>query len=106
MNLFEQFEGLSECISRAIQEHLAKSNISWPHELTRPVLRVEAFLEDEYHRQGNVSPHSSQIASVRMKPMNPAPGSKVWLNMPLWTLHRRIECALLWPPIATRPSGV
>jgi hypothetical protein len=72
MNPFEHFDELSECISRAIKEHLTKSNIDWSHELPHCILRVEIFLEDEGHRQGNVSPRSSQIASVRIKPVNPA----------------------------------
>jgi hypothetical protein len=72
MNPFEHFDGLSECISRAIQEHLVKSNIDWSHEFTHCSLRVEVFLEDEGHRQGNVSPRSSRITSVRMKPVNTA----------------------------------
>jgi len=50
MNAIEGIEGLSECIGRAIQEHLAKSNINlaWPQidSLSHPVLRVEAFIED------------------------------------------------------------
>ncbi|CAA9958981.1 SET domain containing protein [Pyrenophora teres f. maculata] len=46
----QDVHGLSECIGRAIQEHLARSNINlaWPQldNLTHPILRVEAFLED------------------------------------------------------------
>lgn len=50
MNALDGIEGLSECIGRAIQEHLAKSNINltWPQidRLDHPVLRFEAFIED------------------------------------------------------------
>jgi ATP-dependent RNA helicase DDX49/DBP8 len=50
MNGLQDIDGLSECIGRAIQYHLAKSNlhIAWPQidGLDHPVLRVEAFLED------------------------------------------------------------
>ena len=50
MNGLQDIDGLSECIGRAIQDHLAKSNIhiAWPQidGLDHPVLRVEAFLED------------------------------------------------------------
>lgn len=50
MNALEDVEGLSECIDRAIQDHLAKSNINvpWPQldNFVHPILRVEAFLED------------------------------------------------------------
>ncbi|KAL7772541.1 hypothetical protein CFE70_002500 [Pyrenophora teres f. teres 0-1] len=46
----QDVHGLSECIGRAIQEHLARSkiNLAWPQldNLTHPILRVEAFLED------------------------------------------------------------
>jgi ATP-dependent RNA helicase DDX49/DBP8 len=40
--------GLSEAIERAIQNHLAKSDSEWPlvDGLSRPVLRIEAFIED------------------------------------------------------------
>ncbi|KAF1925556.1 DEAD-domain-containing protein [Didymella exigua CBS 183.55] len=59
-------EGLSEVIGRAIQEHLERSNINvaWPQidGLVRPILRVEAFLEDA--GPGNVtSPRSERVAS-------------------------------------------
>lgn len=42
----DEFEGLSDCISRAIEEYFASSQ--WPviRNLARPVIRVEAFLED------------------------------------------------------------
>lgn len=50
MNALEDIDGLSECIGRAIQEHLAKSdiNLAWPQidRLNHPILRFEAFLED------------------------------------------------------------
>lgn len=63
----ESVEGLSECISRAIQEHLERSNINvtWPHvdELSHPVLRVEAFLE-EAGASNAARQHSKRVASV------------------------------------------
>ncbi|EMD90469.1 hypothetical protein COCC4DRAFT_159908 [Bipolaris maydis ATCC 48331] len=59
-------EGLSECISRAIQEHLAKSNINvaWPQldNLNHPILRVEAFLEEAGNDNG-ARARSERIAS-------------------------------------------
>jgi hypothetical protein len=59
-----QVEGLSECIGRAIQEHLEGSNINlaWPQieTLVRPILRVEAFLEDA----GPENASSQKVASV------------------------------------------
>lgn len=41
-------DGLSECIARAVQEHLKNSNIEWPglDGIDHPRLRIEAFLED------------------------------------------------------------
>jgi hypothetical protein len=57
-----EIDRLSECIVRAIQDHLANSNIEWSH-IDHPILRVEAFLEDT---NGNSSmPRSQRIASVR-----------------------------------------
>jgi ATP-dependent RNA helicase DDX49/DBP8 len=64
MDHFGHFDGLSECIGRAIREHLLKANIDWPKEFTHPVLRVEAFLEDEGHGQKSISSRTSRIASV------------------------------------------
>lgn len=62
-------EGLSECISRAIQEHLAKSNIdvTWPQldSLNHPVLRIEAFLEEASNDHATRA-RSERIASVRL----------------------------------------
>ena len=61
-----EIEGLSECIGRAIQEHLAKANIEWPwphlSNLDQPILRVEAYLEDKV--DGVSLPRSERIASV------------------------------------------
>jgi ATP-dependent RNA helicase DDX49/DBP8 len=61
-----QVEGLSDCIGRAIQEHLAKANIVWPwphiSSLDHPILRVEAYLEVQ--NGGANSPRSERIASV------------------------------------------
>jgi ATP-dependent RNA helicase DDX49/DBP8 len=60
-------EGLSECIGRAIQEHLERSNINiaWPQieSLVRPILRVEAFLEDAGQENASAS-RSERVASV------------------------------------------
>jgi hypothetical protein len=68
MNGLQDVDGLSACIGRAIQEHLAKSNISiaWPQldSLTHPVLRVEAFLEDAGPNT-ETRAKSERIASVR-----------------------------------------
>lgn len=67
MSAIQDVEGLSECIGRAIQEHFAKSNIgvAWPQldSLTRPILRVEAFLEDA-GTDNAVRARSERIASV------------------------------------------
>ncbi|KAF2637272.1 DEAD-domain-containing protein [Massarina eburnea CBS 473.64] len=62
MNAIE-IAGLEECIDRAIQEHLANPNLKWSQlsGLNRPVLRVEAFLEDA--GQGDISSHSKRITS-------------------------------------------
>lgn len=67
MAALKDIEGLSEVIGRAIQEHLEQSNINvaWPQidGLVRPILRVEAFLEDA--GPDNVSsPRSERVASV------------------------------------------
>lgn len=67
MAALENVEGLSEVIGRAIQEHLERHNVNlaWPQidGLVRPILRVEAFLEDA--GPGNVSsPRSERVASV------------------------------------------
>ncbi|KAJ4337447.1 putative RNA helicase [Ascochyta clinopodiicola] len=66
MAAIKNVEGLSEVIGRAIQEHLERSNINvdWPQidGLVRPILRVEAFLEDA--GPGNtLSPRSEKVAS-------------------------------------------
>lgn len=67
MTGLEDVEGLSEVIGRAIQEHLERSNINiaWPQidSLVRPILRVEAFLEDAGPRSIS-SPRSERVASV------------------------------------------
>lgn len=69
MSSLESIEGLSECISRAIQDHLERSNISvtWPHvdKLNHPVLRIEAFLEEAGSANATHS-RSKRVASVRM----------------------------------------
>ena len=68
MNAIQDVDGLSECIGRAIQEHLAKSNINvaWPQldSLNHPILRVEAFLEDA-GPNNTTRARSEKIASVR-----------------------------------------
>ncbi|KAF2738701.1 DEAD-domain-containing protein [Polyplosphaeria fusca] len=48
MTSLATIDGLSECIARAIQEHLAKSKIEWSGagNFCRPIVRFEAFLED------------------------------------------------------------
>ncbi|KAF2680326.1 DEAD-domain-containing protein [Lentithecium fluviatile CBS 122367] len=68
-----EIDGLSDCIARAIQEHLAKENVEWPHlgSLDHPILRVEAFLEDR--DDGRALPRSERIASV---PENDGPRRK------------------------------
>ena len=67
MSALENIDGLSECIGRAIQEHLAKSNlnVAWPQidHLNRLILRVEAFLEDAGPIDGSRR-RSERIASV------------------------------------------
>lgn len=67
MAALENVEGLSEVIGRAIQEHLERSNINiaWPQidGLIRPILRVEAFLEDAGPSNMS-SPRSERVASV------------------------------------------
>ena len=75
MAAIEEVEGLSEVIGRAIQEHLERSNINitWPQidSLVRPILRIEAFLEDA--GPGSVSsPRSERVASVSADPSIPA----------------------------------
>ena len=64
MNSFESVEGLSECIDRAIREHIAKSVVAWPMgNLSHPILRFEAFLEDGSSLEDhNIQP--KRIASV------------------------------------------
>ncbi|KAH6633179.1 hypothetical protein C7974DRAFT_310160 [Boeremia exigua] len=67
MAALESIDGLSEVIGRAIQEHLERSNINvaWPQidGLVRPILRVEAFLEDAGPENVS-SPRSERVASV------------------------------------------
>lgn len=69
MNALEDVEGLSECIGRAIQEHLAKSdiNIAWPQieRLNHPILRFEAFLEDA-GPSSTIVPLPEKVASVSL----------------------------------------
>jgi len=66
MNVLEGVDGLSECIGQAIQEHLAKANIAWPQidNLDRPMLRVEAFIEEAEPARATV-PRAGRVASVR-----------------------------------------
>lgn len=67
MSALENIDGLSECIGRAIQEHLARANLNaaWPQldKLNRPILRIEAFLEDAGPDNGSRS-RSERVASV------------------------------------------
>ena len=71
MNAPEDIDGLSECIGRAIQEHLAKSdiNIALPQidRLNHPILRFEAFLEDAGPSSAMVA-LPEKIASVSVLP--------------------------------------
>jgi len=69
MNALQDVDGLSECIGRAIQEHLARSNTNqaWPQldNLSHPILRIEAFLEDgSTSHAGATRAPSERIASV------------------------------------------
>ncbi|KAF2267809.1 SET domain-containing protein [Lojkania enalia] len=68
MASLQAIDGLSECIVRAVQEHIEKTNIEWPfvNNLTRPILRVEAFLEDGDH---DLAPRrrSERIASQTLE---------------------------------------
>lgn len=63
----DSIESLSECINRAIQEHFERSsaNATWTHvsELSHPVLRIEAFLEEAGSNSENRS-RSKRVASV------------------------------------------
>lgn len=67
MNVLEGIDGLSECIGRAIQEHLAKANLAWPQidSLDRPILRVEAFIEEAAPACAIV-PRAGRVVSVRI----------------------------------------
>jgi ATP-dependent RNA helicase DDX49/DBP8 len=69
MNALEGIDGLSECIGRAIQEHLARSNVNltWPQidGLSHPVLRVEAFIEDAGQANASAT-RPERVASVRV----------------------------------------
>ncbi|KAF2451451.1 SET domain-containing protein [Karstenula rhodostoma CBS 690.94] len=49
MDSTDQFEELSKAIARTIEEYISRSKNSngWPQELKHPVLRVDAFLEDQ-----------------------------------------------------------
>ncbi|KAH7070425.1 hypothetical protein BKA63DRAFT_475651 [Paraphoma chrysanthemicola] len=83
MNALDGIDGLSECIGKAIQEHLAKSNINiaWPQidHLDRPVLRFEAYIEDAGQSSTATRPRSERIASVRT----------IFINLAsLHTVHR------------------
>jgi ATP-dependent RNA helicase DDX49/DBP8 len=69
MTALEGIDGLSECIARAIQKHLARSNINltWPQidSLSHPVLRVEAFIEDAGQAAAPAT-RTERVASVRV----------------------------------------
>ncbi|KAF1832211.1 SET domain-containing protein [Decorospora gaudefroyi] len=82
----QNIERLSECIERAIQEHLAKSNINipWPQldGLNRPVLRIEAFLEDAGPRR-TARARSERVASRTLdlaRMMTPAPAPSLTVD--------------------------
>jgi ATP-dependent RNA helicase DDX49/DBP8 len=68
MNGLQDVDGLSECIGKAIQDHLAKFNINvaWPQldSLDHPILRVEAYLEEADANHATRA-QSERIASVR-----------------------------------------
>jgi hypothetical protein len=66
MDSTKRFAELSECINRAIQDYLTKTNVAWPSQVEHPVLRVEAFIEDDAHEQMSPPLRSLQIASVCM----------------------------------------
>ena len=59
-------ETLEECIARAIREHFSTGTSESPYlvGLDRPVLRVEAFLEDA--SQSNGLSKAKKLASVRL----------------------------------------
>lgn len=67
----EHFEGLSNTIAQAVQEYFAQSNVDFalPDNLRHPVLRVDAFLEDQDHEQtqdlDTVTRCPLRVASVR-----------------------------------------
>ncbi|PVH96778.1 SET domain-containing protein [Periconia macrospinosa] len=58
-----KIDALEECIARAIRNHLSGETLDWPQlvGLDRPVLRVEAFLEDA--GQGVGSSRARRVAS-------------------------------------------
>jgi hypothetical protein len=66
MGSSDRFEGLSECISRAIHEHFAKTstNIVSFLGLSKPVLRVEAFLHDGGSSKARTDASPELIVSV------------------------------------------
>ncbi|XPS81130.1 hypothetical protein M3J09_013073 [Ascochyta lentis] len=93
MAAIEHVEGLSEVIGRAIQEHLERSNINiaWPQidGLVRPILRVEAFLEDA-GPSNSLSPRSERVASRTVdltEMMTPGPSRSPT------TLHQDLKMA-------------
>ena len=62
---------LSESISRAVRQHIARSHFNikslQKNGFTQPVLRIEAFLEDDIDKgDENITVYSKCIASVRM----------------------------------------
>lgn len=65
-NLFEE---LSKAIAKTIEEHVSRSKKSaeWLHELKRPILRVDAFLEDQGpdRDEEEIPSRPFQLASVR-----------------------------------------
>ncbi|KAF2009182.1 DEAD-domain-containing protein [Aaosphaeria arxii CBS 175.79] len=65
MSELNQIDGLSECIERAVREHLEKLDVKWPFadNLNRPILRIEAFLEDGVQGAADKS-LSEKVASV------------------------------------------
>ena len=69
IDLRKQFDELSNNIAHIIEEHLEKfRNITdWSQDLKHPVLRVDAFLEEDFHNdeQENTPSGPVRVASVR-----------------------------------------
>ncbi|KAL1597777.1 putative RNA helicase [Paraconiothyrium brasiliense] len=70
MDSIDHFEELSKAIAKTIEEHIARSKNSagWPQELKHPVLRVDAFLEEQApdHDQESTPSRPLQVASSKI----------------------------------------